>query len=270
MRYPRTARSNTKWQNSYNQADFQQLDEINEEILIPMENIEKIINSLVTHKIFSILSITYNFFAMYWTRVPHLSKEHDKYGFVNETEIRIATGITLVLGLFSLFLVLFKAEYTIPLILVSLMVADFVLKVFVSPRWSIFGSIVRIFLRKWDEVWVGAVQKRFAWSIGIFLSSFVIFCLLLLGGFIEPLSQFQATMLSQIFEQTQTNIQNGAIIVAPMNPAIIACLLCIVFMWSESVVGYCVGCHIYSWLVKKWIMKEYKWQNCVNGICEVR
>ena len=207
---------------------------------------------------------------MYWNLVPHLSQSGDRYGFVDEREIRIATGITLILGLISLALVLLKAEYTIPLILVSVMMTDFLLKVIASPSLSLFWSFVRLFLSKWGEIWVGAVQKRFAWTLGIILSSFVLLCLLLLGGFIDPLSSFQATMLSQIFEQTQTNIQNGAIIVAPMNPAIIACLLCIVFMWSESVVGYCVGCHIYSWLVKKWIMKEYKWQNCVNGICEIR
>jgi hypothetical protein len=53
-----------------------------------------------------------------------------------------------VLGLFSLFLVLFKAEYDIPLVLVGLMVTDFVLKTLISPRLSIFGSVVRIFLKK--------------------------------------------------------------------------------------------------------------------------
>ena len=85
---------------------------------------------------------------MYGKLLPHLSEKNDKYGFVDEREIRIATGITLVLGLSSLFLVLLKARYDIPLVLVSLMVLDFALKVFISPRWSLFGSFVRIFLKK--------------------------------------------------------------------------------------------------------------------------
>lgn len=206
---------------------------------------------------------------MYWTHVSHLSGKNDKYGFVDEREIRIATGITLMMAHLSLFLVLIRAEFDIPLILVSIMVADFVLKVFISPRWSIFGSFVRIFLKKWDEIWVGAVQKRFAWSIGIFLSTFVIYCLLILGQYITPMEWPQMTAVSGILDGIRANIMNGALVVTPMNPAIIACVLCIIFMWSESVVGYCVGCHIYSWLVKKWWMKEYKWQNCVNGVCEV-
>jgi hypothetical protein len=45
---------------------------------------------------------------MYGTFVKGLSKKNDKYGFVNENEVRIATGVTFVFGLFSLFLVLLK------------------------------------------------------------------------------------------------------------------------------------------------------------------
>lgn len=207
---------------------------------------------------------------MYWTHILHLSTKNDKYGFVNETEIRIATGITLVLGLFSLFLVLFKARYDIPLVLVGMIVTDFVLKVFIDPRWSIFGSIVRLFLKKWSEIWVGAVQKRFAWSIGIVLSAFVLYCILLLGQYIIPMEWPQMTAVSTILEVTRANLASGTLIVTPMNPTVIACLLCIIFMWSESVVGYCVGCHIYGWLMKKWWMKKVKWQNCMNGICEIK
>lgn len=215
------------------------------------------------------LQLLNNFYSMYWAPLPDISKKWDKYGFVNETEIHISTGITLVLGLLSLCLVLLKAEYSIPLIFVILMVIDFFLKVFLSPRLSIFGMIVRLFLKKWTEVWVGAVQKRFAWSIGIVLSALVLYCILLLGQYITPMEWSQMVAVTGILEATQNNIANGALIVTPMNPTIFACLLCIIFMWSESVVGYCVGCSIYSWLVKKWWMKEYKWQNCIDGKCEI-
>jgi len=206
---------------------------------------------------------------MYWTSLPDISKKWDKYGFVNETEIRIATGITLVLWLLSLCLVLLKAEYDIPLIFVSLMVTDFILKVFISPKLSIFGMFVRLFLKKWTEVWVGAVQKRFAWSIGIILSVLVLYCILLLGRYITPMEWPQMTAVSGILEATRNNIANGALIVTPMNPTIIACLLCIIFMWSESVVGYCVGCSIYAWLVRKWWIRGNKDQNCIDGKCGI-
>jgi hypothetical protein len=97
--------------------------------------------------------------------VEHLSHKNDKYGFVNEHEIRIATGIMLALGLFSLFFVLFKANFLIPLVMVGAMWLDFVLKVFVSPKFSLFGAMVAPFIRKREPLWMGAVQKRFAWSL---------------------------------------------------------------------------------------------------------
>jgi hypothetical protein len=207
---------------------------------------------------------------MYWTHVPHLSSKDDKYGFVNETEIRIATGIMLLFTLTSFFLVLFKANYDIPLVLVIAIIFDFIVKISIGPKWSIFGSFVRIFLTKWEEIWVGAVQKRFAWSIGLFLSAFALYCILLLGTFISPMEGPQMQAVSGILTATQANLASGALIVTPMNPTIFACILCITFMWLESVAGYCVGCRIYAWLVRKKWMKEHKGQNCVGGICEVK
>lgn len=206
---------------------------------------------------------------MYWTPLPDISKPHDKYGFVDEREIRIATGIMMILWLFSFFLVVFKAEFQIPLILVSIMVIDFLARIFISPKLSLFGSFVRLFLKKKDAIWVGSVQKRFAWSIGLILSSFTLYCILLLWEYIAPSPGLQMVAVTGILAWIEQNLAQGSLIVMPMNPTIIACLLCIIFMWSESVVGYCVGCSLYAWLVKKGWMKKYPGQNCVNNICNI-
>lgn len=171
--------------------------------------------------------------------------------------------------LLSFFLVLFRAEYQIPLIIISIITFDFLVKVIIDPKYSIFWSFVRLFLDKKKALWVGSVQKRFAWSIGIFLSSFVIYCLLLLWWYVTPSEWPQAEAVQWIRAATQANIEANALIVTPMNPAIIACLLCIIFMWLESVVGYCVGCSIYKWLVKKWWFKKHHNQNCVDWSCEI-
>ena len=202
---------------------------------------------------------------MYWTFVKAISQTWDRYGFVNEHEVRIATGITLVLWLFSLFLVLFKGNYEIPLVLLWLIWLDFFLKVFISPKFALFGNIVRLCIKKREPQWVWSVQKRFARSIGLAISSFVLFCLLVLWDHLS----ISWPMIQSIWQTTATNLQQGALVVVPMNLAIIACLLCIIFMRLESVAGYCVWCTIYAWLVKKWIMKKHPGQNCVNGVCEV-
>ncbi len=204
---------------------------------------------------------------MYWKSLPWISAKNDKYGFVDEQEVRTGTGITLVLWLISLALVLLKAEYDIPLIIVWAIWLDFALKIFISPNLSIFGGIVRLFRRGKSPIYVGAVQKRFAWSIGLFISTFVVFCLLILGKYITMKDN---PVVEWIWKMTAENIANNSLIVVPMNPAIIACLVCIIFMWFESVVWYCVGCSIYGWLVKKWYMKEHKNQNCLDGSCAVR
>lgn len=202
---------------------------------------------------------------MYWKFVETLSKKDDKYGFVNEVEIRVATGVSFVLAFFAFFLVVLKGEFMISFALIGLIWFDFVLKVFISPKISIFWNLVKLFTKNKAPIWVGAVQKRFAWSIGLFLSSFVMFCMLVLGKYLEVSVPEVLQMLGTI----EANIKNAEFIVTPFNPAILACGLCLVFMWLESVAWYCVGCKLYLWLVKKWWFKGYAGQNCVNGECEI-
>jgi len=202
---------------------------------------------------------------MYWNKIKHLSNEWDKYGFVNELEIRIEAGLALILALSTFFIVMLKWDFKIWLAIVWIIWLDFVLKIFIWPNFSIFGNITRIFIRNKEKIWVWSVQKRFAWSIGLVLSTFVIYCMLLLGWFIETTNP----QVLNIIEQINTNIVNNKFMVLPMNPAILACVLCIVFMFLESVFWICVGCKMYKNLVEKWIMKEYKWQNCINWACEI-
>ena len=91
---------------------------------------------------------------------------------------------------------------------------------------------MKLCIKNKAPIWVGAVQKRFAWSIGLFLSTFVMFCMLVLGKYIEV----SAPEVLQILNTMEQNIKNAAFIVTPFNPAILACGLCLVFMWLESVV----------------------------------
>ncbi len=203
---------------------------------------------------------------MYWKEIEWVSQKWDKYGFVNETEIRIIAWVTLVLALTTFFLVMLKAQFIIALFMVWLIWIDFVLKIFIWPEFSIFGIIVRPFIKNKEKLWVWAVQKKFAWIIGFILSTFVIYCLLLLSWILESSN----SEVLAIIEQIKVNIVNGSFIILPMNPAILACVLCIIFMFFEAVFGICVWCKIYRFLVSKNIMKEYEWQNCINWACETK
>lgn len=160
-----------------------------------------------------------------------------------------------------------KAEYTIPLIIISFIWLDFVLKVFLDPKHSIFGSIVRPFLKGKTPLYVGAIQKRFAWEIGFVISTLVLLCLIVQSGILIDMGFSHA--FTEIRESTLSRQNMQALFITPLSPPILLCIVCLVFMWSESVVGYCVGCNIYGFLVKKnWIQKQ-KSQNCIDGKCDM-
>lgn len=199
---------------------------------------------------------------MYGKYIESLGKKDDKYGFVNENTVRIEAGIALLGALYSSISVVFFAEFTLPMIIVSIMVIEFFLKIFISPQSSLFRTISNKTSSK-PPYWVGALQKRFAWSIGLFLSVFVLFCMLILSGTLASMN-----LLTEAYLQVQ-QLPIPSFMAIPMNPAIIACILCITFMALESVFGYCVGCKIYQKFVQWGVMKKIPGQNCSGGVCEV-
>ena len=48
------------------------------------------------------------------------------------------------------------------------------------------------------------------------------------------------------------------------------CLVCLTLMWMESVLGLCLGCKIYSLMVRHgWRGKDADIEVCAGGVCEV-
>ena len=78
----------------------------------------------------------------------------------------------LVLQLF--FAVFYDQNIKLAFLVVAAFWVDFVLKVFFGPGWSYIGWIGARIVRKQKPEYVGAIQKRFAWSIGLGLSSIVL------------------------------------------------------------------------------------------------
>lgn len=198
---------------------------------------------------------------MYGTPVEMISQSSDKYGFVNEHVVRMSTAIALVLGVYSFISIVFFGQFDLPMICIGLIWVDFLLKVVFGPQYSIFGKIAEFFVK--DTYWVGAMQKRFAWSIGLFLSTFAFACTLIVSGFLA--NTFGVT--TEIYAMVQT-IPIISPMKVPFTPPLLACLICIIFMTLEAVFGYCVGCAIYAKLVKWGIMKKIPNQTCANGVCE--
>lgn len=178
---------------------------------------------------------------MYGTIIPNLTI-HGKpapYPVVNEREIRGAAGIMFAIALAAFVYVYLTRDFTPLYIIVPLFWLDFFLKTVFQPQYSIFGTIARLFVKNQHPEYVGAIQKRFAWAIGLVLASIMM---------IGPI----------LFD------------VRGMLPLSI-CSICIFFMWLETAFGICVGCKIYSWLLDKEIMKEPEVRAaCPGGACGLK
>ena len=173
------------------------------------------------------------------------------YGVVNEREIRAAAGLMFAVGLVALLSVYYDRNVQLAFGVVLAFWVDFVLKVAIGPEWSYIGRIAGLLVRRQRPEYVGAIQKRFAWSIGLVLSSVVLF---FLGRIVlNPAC-------------TDTGIAGTSPCLIPM----ILCGICLIFMWLESAAGICVGCNIYAWLMKKGFIQQPEYAPaCPGGVCSV-
>ena len=85
--------------------------------------------------------------------------------------------------------------------------------------------------------WVSAKPKRFAWELGLGMS-------------------FSMMVI------TNSGIRG-------LLPRTI-CLICLTLMWSESVLGVCLGCKLHALFVRRgWATKDPAYEVCAGGECAV-
>lgn len=161
------------------------------------------------------------------------------YGVVNERAIRATAGIMFVIGIGTFFLIRMLNSYVPLYVTVPVFWLEFFLKTVFGPQYSIFGIVGRWLVKNQQPEWVGAVQKRFAWSIGLTFASTMIILSIGMGvrGWI-PLS---------------------------------ICMTCLTFMWLESAASICVGCKMYQWLLAKgWMPQPEHKPACPGGVCSMK
>ncbi len=184
----------------------------------------------------------------YWKLIPSLwSRKNSTYWFVNETQIRIWAGIMFTVWLFTFLSVYYAGMYNLALIVVWLFWLDFLLKV-INPKYSIIGIIAQQLSKNKEPQRVWAIQKRFAWWIGLAMSSIVLFMLIKHNFFMDSSHQM---------------------VYGTITPPMILCMICLSFMWLESILWYCVGCTIFEYLVKHKILKNTDNQTCPDGHCSL-
>ena len=151
---------------------------------------------------------------------------------LNEREIRAAAGI-LFLATFTSWIFCLLEENFVPIkYVITFFLADFIIRVFINPRFSptlIFG---RLIVRNQTPEYVGAAQKKFAWIIGLVLATIMFIHLIIINAF-SPITG-------------------------------IICLTCLVFLFFESAFGICLGCKFYPLFFKD------KVQYCPGEVCDVK
>jgi hypothetical protein len=151
---------------------------------------------------------------------------------LNEREIRASAGILFLFIFMSLMLVIFKQNFLLIKYVITLFLTDFIIRVFVNPKYSPTLIIGRLIVGRQNPEYVGAAQKKFAWIIGLALAS-IMFVLLVIVNAFSPIT--------------------GVI-----------CLICLIFLFFESAFGICLGCLFYGWF------KKEKAQYCPGEICDVK
>ena len=102
---------------------------------------------------------------------------------LNEREIRASAGMLFLVMFISLMLILFKSNFLLIKYVIVFFLTDFIIRVFVNPRFSPSLIIARLIVRNQVPEYVGAQQKRFAWMIGVVLAALMFIFLVVVNAF---------------------------------------------------------------------------------------
>ena len=158
-------------------------------------------------------------------------------GVFNEHEVRAAAGLTMVLAAVAGISAYFVQVY-LPMQLVSAFFAiEFLVRVWLGFQYSPVRHAVRWMTRRKAPEWTSAAPKRFAWTLGL-------------------------VMATSMVVITQLGIR-GAL---PLS----MCMVCLVLMWLEAVLGLCLGCELHGLLVRRgWARQDPAYEICPDGACRV-
>jgi hypothetical protein len=151
---------------------------------------------------------------------------------LNEREIRAAAGLLFLATFLSLMFILFQGNFVPVKYVVTIFLADFMIRVLVNPRLAPTLILGRLIVSGQTPEYVGARQKLFGWKIGLFLS---------------------ATMFVFLVVVNAYSLITG-----------LTCLICLLFLFFESAFGICLGCKFYPLFFKD------KVQYCPGEVCERR
>jgi hypothetical protein len=166
--------------------------------------------------------------------------EGRNYKVLDERVVRGSSGIMLFLGVIAFINGFVINNYIVLPYISGILALSFLIAVFVNPKFSPTVFLSWVMVRKQSPLPIGAVQKRFAWSLGLALST--------------------AIFILSLFLLTDESY---------FDSVCLLCLVCIALLFLETAFGICVGCKLYHLSVRLNLLKAPKEKpNCMGDACE--
>lgn len=166
--------------------------------------------------------------------------ERKKFKIVDERRMRASAGIMLLLGTIASINSFILNRFEIIPYISGFLSLNFIIGVFINPKFSPTIIIARLFVWKQSSLPIGAIQKKLAWSSGLVLSTTIF-------------------VLSVLLQKEATYFE----------PVCILCIICLVLLYLETAFGICVGCKIYFLSINLKLIKEpAEKPNCMGDACE--
>lgn len=160
------------------------------------------------------------------------------YPVLNERSIRATAWLLFLIGISTMRYTIFTKDRTALYIVLPLFWIHFLIVSMWWPRFAPFAMIGRLLTSNQKPEYVGAIQKRFARSIGLAM----------------------ATLMAILVY----------VLIAPSIALLSVCGICLIFMRLESAAGICVGCKIYYRLIHRGVISEPEHRPaCPWGVCQI-
>jgi hypothetical protein len=151
---------------------------------------------------------------------------------LNEREVRASAGILFLFAMIAFMNAWLTGDFYLTRIFVIAFLIDFSIRIFVNPQYAPTMVTARLVVRRQQPEYVGAPQKRFAWSIGLLLALTMSY-LIVVNNLVGPLNLF-------------------------------VCLTCLLLLFFESAFGICIACKVYNLAFKE------RARLCPGNVCEVK
>ncbi len=150
---------------------------------------------------------------------------------LNEREVRASAGILFFCAIIAFMNAWLVGHFEWTRVFVVAFLIDFSIRVFVNPKYSPSMVLAGFIVRNQAPEYVGATQKRFAWSIGLALS----------------VAMLWLVVINRV--------------IGPIN--LLICATCLLLLFFESAFGICIACKVYN------LFHREKAGLCPGGACEV-